>query len=140
MRPKRAGCSNPVRLVTVCPTCGAASTLLVPCDRLTCPECRAYNREVWAERVLTAFEGRLMYRQEVPAAESVAWKARAARRGVERVAVPTFEGARVVFTTGPVDPAAEVVLDKTATVREALEGRPLGERRRVRASFSGGGD
>jgi len=132
--PRRRWCSTPVGVVVVDPTSGSTSALKVPCDRLTCPECRAYNREAWAERIVAAFDGLPMYREEVAADEWTAWKARADRRGARRVAVPAFDGGRVVFTTAKVGTAAELVADEGRTVREALEARPFGGRRRVRST------
>lgn len=111
---------------------GKPSTLVVPCNRLTCPQCRAYLHAVMAERIEAAFAGGVMYRSHVEADDWGAVKRKAERNGVEFVTVPALGDGREVFATSPVVPEHEAVTD-IGKVSEVLDRRPL-NRTRVSAS------
>jgi len=65
LKTTRHGCSNPRGIVTTDPGTGVTSTLVVPCELDTCPECRWFRTESWTERTLAAFAGQTVYQHEV---------------------------------------------------------------------------
>lgn len=122
-----AFCSSPKRVVYRNKTTGRDDFLATRCMKPTCPECRAWRCAIDATRLTEGLDGRTLWRQEV---EDERWEAvqkRSQRRGTTYAAVPQPGGARVVFSSSPLDSEIEAdpVQDVTAEVTEAVEARPL---------------